>query len=292
MGIPGHITITRCRNGPSTRVPWVVPTTSFGCHGSRACASFAVSLRAVLQPLLSTLLQLDVRTQGFLLGCAVISLVMCKCFFSKPSLVCMPHHNSQQLVRCLRVGNSLVRAARRIGRRRVKWPRRRPRLRRVRVRRCLYRWWQNLRWSLCGLAKLSLGTLRLVGRTPKQPCEDLLPDLWRGGQSETELSKRLLAGVGEFLRSVTSSPPARLEDGARDQQTQLQRHQQEKKNRRAKRKAERDNSLVGGLQRLVHRTAKRTFSGDPLLRITQFIESAEKDVKSPGKDKRKQRSNV
>ena len=55
--------------------------------------------------------------------------------------------------------------------------------------------------------------------------------------------------LGEILRSVTSSLPARREEGARDQQTQLQRHQQGKKNRRAKRKAERDNSLVGGLQR-------------------------------------------
>ena len=181
------------------------------------------------------------RIQGQLLGCAVISLLWCKFQFSSAqSMDCKPLHDSQQLVRCLRVGKSLVRAARRIGRRRVKWPRRRPRLRRVRVRRCLYRWW------LCGLAKLSLGTLRLVGRTPKHKCEDPLFDLWGGGQSEAELNKRL-------FRSLTSSPPARRDEGARGQQTQLQRHQQGKKNRRAKRKAARDDSLVGGLQRLVDR---------------------------------------
>ena len=100
-----------------------------------------------------------------------------------------------------------------------------------------------------------MGTLRLVGRTPRQQCEGPLPDLRRGGQSEAELNKRLLAGLCELLRSVTSSPPARREEGARDQQTQSQRHQQGKKNRRARRKAERDTSLVGGLQRLVDRVS-------------------------------------
>ena len=123
-----------------------------------------------------------------------------------------------------------------------------------------------------------------MGRTPKQQCEDPLPDLWGGGQSEAELNKRLLAGLGAFLRSVTSSPPARREEGVRDKQAQSQRHQQGKKNPRAKRKAERDNSLVGGLQRLVDRMAKPTFSGDPLVRIKQFIEAAETDTKSLGKE--------
>ena len=75
----------------------------------------------------------------------------------------------------------------------------------------------------------------------------------RGVQSEAELNKRLLARLGDLLRSVTASPPARREDGARCQQTQLQRHQEGQKNRRGKRKSERDNSLVGGLQRLVDR---------------------------------------
>ena len=282
-----NITITRDRNGPSTRVPRVMLITSFGSHGSRVCASFAVLLGTVLQSLFSTLLQLDVRIQGLLLGCAVISLMMYKCFFSKPSLVCMPHHDSQLLVRRLRVGRSLVRAARRIGRRRAKWHRLRPRYPRMRVRRCVYRWCMILSWWICWLAKLSCGSLRLVGRTSKQQCEDLLPDLWWGGQSEAELNKPSLAGLGELLRSVTWNPPARREDGVRDQQTQPQRHQQRKKNRRAKRKTERDNSLVGGLQRLVDRMSKPTFSGDPLVRIKQFIEAAEKDTKSPGKNKSK-----
>ena len=70
----------------------------------------------------------------------------------------------------------------------------------------------------------SQGCLCLVGRTPKQQCEDSLPDLWGGGQSEAELNTRLLAGLGEILRFVISSPPARREGGARGQQTQLQRH--------------------------------------------------------------------
>ena len=69
----------------------------------------------------------------------------------------------------------------------------------------------------------------------------------------------------------------RREEGARGQQ----RHQQGQKNRRAKRNAECDNSLVGGLQSLVDRMAKPTFSGDPLVRLKQFIEAAEKDTKSP-----------
>ena len=197
----------------------------------------------------------------------------------------------QQLVRCFRVGKSLVRAARRIGRRRVKWRRRRLRHPRMRVRRWVYRWRMILSWWICWLAKLSCGSLRPVGRTPKQQCEDLLSDLWGGGQSGAELNKRLLPGLGELLRSVTSSPPARREEGARDQQAQPQRHQQGKKYRRAKRKAERDNSLVGGLQRLVDRTSKPTFSGDPLVRLKQFVQAAEKDTESPGKDKSRQPSN-
>ena len=117
----------------------------------------------------------------------------------------------------------------------------------------MYRWRMILSWWICWLAKLSCGSLRPVERTPKQQCEDPLPDSSGGGQSKAELNKRLLAGLGELFRSVTSSLPARREEGARDQQTQSQRLQQGKKNRRAKRKAERDNSLVGGLQRLVDR---------------------------------------
>ena len=62
-------------------------------------------------------------------------------------------------------------------------------------------------------------------------------------------------------------------------------------NRRATRKAERDNCLVGGLQRLVDRVSKPTFSGDPLVRLKQSIEAAEKDSKSTGKDKMSKSSN-
>ena len=105
------------------------------------------------------------------------------------------------------------------------------------------------------------------------------------------MNKRLLAGLGELLRSVTSSLPAHRVEGARDQQTHSQRLQRGKKNRRAKRKAEPDNSLVGGLQRLVDRMSKPTFSGDLLVRLKQFIEAAEKDSKSTGKDKKSKRSN-
>ena len=111
------ITITRGSNGPSTRVPWVTLNTSFGSHVSHVCAS-SVVLGTLLQSLLSTLLKLGVRMQGLLLGCAVISLLWCKSQFSSTqSQVCKPLHDSQQLVRCLRVGKSLVRAALRIGRR-------------------------------------------------------------------------------------------------------------------------------------------------------------------------------
>ena len=103
------------------------------------------------------------------------------------------------------------------------------------------------------------------------------------------MNKRLSAGLGELLRSVTSSLLARREDGARGQQAQSQRHQQGKKNRRAKREAERDNSL-GGPQRLVDRMSKSSFSGDPLVCLKQFIGAAEKDSKSTGKDRKNKRS--
>ena len=43
------------------------------------------------------------------------------------------------------------------------------------------------------------------------------------------MNKKLLAGLGELLRSVTSSLPARREEGARDQQTQSKGDQQERK---------------------------------------------------------------
>ena len=127
MSTPGRITITRGRNGPSTRVPRVTLITSFGSHVSaRVCASFAV-LGTLGQSLLSALLKLDVRNQELLLGCAVVLVFWCKSqCFSTQSLVCKPLHDSQQLVRCLRVGKYLVHSALRIGRRRVKWPRRRP----------------------------------------------------------------------------------------------------------------------------------------------------------------------
>ena len=220
MSKPGHITITWGSKSPSTRVPRVMLITSFGSHvASRVCASSAV-LGTVGQSLLSTLLMLDVRLQGLLLGCAVVLILWCTSqFFSTQSLVCKPLHDSQQLVRCLRVGKSLVRAARRIGRRRVKWPRRRPQHPRMRVRKCLYRWRMILSWWICWLAKLSCGSLRPVRRKPKQQCEDPLPYLWGRGQSEAELKKRLFAALGELLRSVTSSPPARGEEGTRDQQS-------------------------------------------------------------------------
>ena len=78
MSTPGHITITRGSNGPSTRVPQVMLNTSFGSHVySRVCASFAV-LGTVGQSLLSTLLKLDVRIQGPLLVCAVVLILWCK----------------------------------------------------------------------------------------------------------------------------------------------------------------------------------------------------------------------
>ena len=142
MSTPGHITITRSRNGPSTRVLRVMLITSFGSHvSSRVCASFAV-LGTVGQCLFSKLLQLDVRFQGPLLGCAVISFFMMQVsiFLHTVDGDCKPLHDSQQLVRCLRVGKSLVRAGRRIGRRRVKWPRRRPQHPRMRVRKCVFHW--------------------------------------------------------------------------------------------------------------------------------------------------------
>ena len=164
--------------------------------------------------------------------CSDLSFVVQVSIFLTQSLACKLLHNPQQLVRLLRVGKSMVRAARRTGRRRVKWPPRRPRYPRMGVRRCVYRWRMILSWWICLLAKLSCGSLRLVGRTPKQQCEDLHPDLWGGGQSEADLNKRLM----------------------------------------------------------VDRMAKPTFSGDHLTWIKEFIEAAERDSKSTGKDKKNKRS--
>ena len=141
--------------------------------------------------------------------CSALSCMVQGLNFSyRQSMDCKLLHDSQQLVRCLRVGKSMVRAAQRIDRRRVKWPRRRPRHSRMRVRRCFFRWRMFLSRRICWLAKLSCGSVRLVGWTPKQQCEDSLPDLWGAGQSEAELNKRLLPGLGELLRSVTSTRSA------------------------------------------------------------------------------------
>ena len=157
MSTPGHTTITRNGNCPSTRVPRVILITSFGSHvSSRVCASFAV-LGIAGQSLLSTLLQLDVRMQGLLLGCAVISLLWCKSQFSSLSTILSSWYVVSESKK------SMGRAARRIGRRRVEWPRRGPRLPRMRVRKCLFRWRMFLSWWICWLAKLSCGSLPRVG---------------------------------------------------------------------------------------------------------------------------------
>ena len=183
----------------------------------RVCARRLLFLGTVLQSLLSTLLQLDAQIQGLLLGCAVSYLyfvVQVSIFSPRSRWFASLSHDSQQLVRSLRVGKSLVRAARQIGRQRVKWPRH-PRMR---VRRCVFRWRMILSWWICWLAKLSWGSLRPVGRTPRQQCED--PPSRTCGEVvnlKSELNKRLLAGLGELLRSVTSSLPAPRERVARDQ---------------------------------------------------------------------------
>ena len=68
----------RGRNGPSTRVPRVVLITSFGSHvSSRMCLLF----KGLWDSLSSHASKLDVRIQGLLLGCAVISLLWCKSQF-------------------------------------------------------------------------------------------------------------------------------------------------------------------------------------------------------------------
>ena len=192
MSTPSHITITRGRNGPSTRVPRVMRITSFGSHSSRMFAAFAVL--GLCYSLSSP------RFCSWMCEFRVYCWVVQGCSFCGASLnfpphsrwFCKPLHDSQQLVRCLRVGKSLVRAARRTGRRRVKWPRRRPRHPRMRVRRLMFRWRMILSWWMCWLAKLSCGSLRLVGRTPTQQREDPLPALWGGGQSEAEVNKTMV----------------------------------------------------------------------------------------------------
>ena len=103
------------------------------------------------------------------------------------------------------------------------------------------------------------------------------------------MNKRLLAGLGELLRSVTSSLPAHRVEGCTGPADAVAATPARKE--KSKRKAEPDNSLKGGLQRLVNRMSKPTFSGDLLVRLEQFIEAAEKDFKSTGKDKKSKRSN-
>ena len=124
-----------------------------------------------------------------------------------------------------------------------------------------------------------------VRRPPPGPCGE-------GVKSVAELNKRLLAGLGELLRSVTSSPLARREEGARGQQTKSQRHQRVHKIDVPRAKLSVTTFWWLVCRDLVDSMAKLTFSGDPSVRIKQFIESAAKDTKSPGKDKSKQRSNV
>ena len=234
--------------------------TSFGSHGSRVCASFAV-VGTVLQSLFSTLLQLDVRIQGLLWGCALcgaslkfpphsrwfasLSTILSSwCSVSESANPWCGEHGGETGDVSSGLDASLD-------------------IQECEYEGVLFRWRMILSWWLCWLAKSSCGSLRLVGRTPKQQCEDAFPDLV--GQSEAELNKRLWAGLGELLRSVTSSTPSCASRGgcARGQQTQSQRHPHGQKNRRAKSKDEHDNSLVGGLQRLVERMSKSTVGGEP-----------------------------
>ena len=178
-----HITITRSGIGHSTRVHRVMLITSFGSHGSRVSASFAVNFGTVLHSLFSTLLQFDVRIPGLLLDCAVISLMMCKCFFSKPSLVCMPHHDSQQLVCCLRVVKFLGR-----------------RLRRVKSAKMFVPLGLVVVWT----RKVVSGNTpsggkdaqTAVRRPPHRICGEVV-------NLRQNCTKRLLAGLGELLLSVT-----------------------------------------------------------------------------------------
>ena len=93
-----HITITRSGNGPSTRVPWVMQITLYGSHVSRVCASLLL-IWGLCYTLFSP------RFCSWMYETTILS---------SWRFVCVS----------------------RIGRRRVKWPRRRPRLRRVRVRSC------------------------------------------------------------------------------------------------------------------------------------------------------------
>ena len=133
-----HITITRSRNGPSMRVAWVMLNTSFRSDDSRVCGSFAVNFGTGRQSLL----------HASAVGCAnsgspagLCSDLPCDVqVFSLPSrrwFACLTTIISSWCVVSVSANPWCVQ---RIGRRRVKWPRRRPRLRRVRVRRCLYRW--------------------------------------------------------------------------------------------------------------------------------------------------------
>ena len=191
MSTPGHITITRLNNGPSTRVSRIMLIGSLGSHvSSRVCVSFAVNLGTVGQSLLSTLLQLDVRIQGLLLGCVVISLLWCKSHFSSTqSLDCKPLHDSQQLVRCLRAGKSLVRAAWRQATCQVASTQASTSKNEI-TKVCVYRWRMILSWWICWLAKLSCGSLRPVVKDGQTALRRTHPDLWGGGQSEADLNKR------------------------------------------------------------------------------------------------------
>ena len=179
---------------------------------SSVCASFA-ALESVLRSLFSALLQLDVRIQGQLLGCAVVSLFVVQVSIFLHAVVGLQASPRFSAVDALSPSRQIP------GRRRMA-----DRQATCQVASTQAAISENESTKvfvtlaslwLCRLAKLSCGPLRLVGRTPKQQCEDPLPDLWGGGQSEAELNKRLLAGLGELLRSVTSSPLARREEGVR-----------------------------------------------------------------------------
>lgn len=95
-----------------------------------------------------------------------------------------------------------------------------------------------------------------------QSLRPMFPDLRGGARPE---DAKLLAGLAELLRSVQGPATPSPSRDATQAPAESRRV-----NRRKRRKANKDNTLIGNLKRLVERMSKPGFDGDPIKRLSTF----------------------
>ena len=102
-----------------------------------------------------------------------------------------------------------------------------------------------------------------------------LIDLRGGAKSPPadDANARLLAGLAALLKSASAARDSKTGPSSGKGSTAPPA---KPKNRRGKRKSQRDDSLLGSLQRLVERMTKPEFNGDPLQRLQSFVSAAVK----------------